>query len=549
MTESPQTNDAFPVSWDEPWQAGAFWPRDAVHFPRALSPLGASIVPALEYDGIEAAAETLALPARILARVANGFVYNTILPRAASHDAQEALEHHHAAVMAEQIVQLPQRWRRELQPELEELNRRLLLYNLSAATDEALTAHFDDAIRTLRRHWQVHFLVVLPVFAAGGALVRVYESLFGANDERAPYRLLQGLENRTLQADQGLWRLARVAEQSPSVAQALLSGAGTDEISGLEDGAAFFEALRAFLAVYGGRISAADDLLDATWAEDPRFVLRAIAGHLATRNASPEERQEQQAAARAEELSGLLNRINGSATRERFIQILQEAQAVWPLREDHTHVIDQPTFAILRRIALEFGSRLAGRGILRQRDDVFMLTRPEAEIALSGQTGLQELAVERRTEFQQRLRSTPPPFIGTPPTEGASPSDPELAKFFGRPPEPEKDRRTLNGIAASPGRARGPARVVLSLEDFDSVRPGDVLVCPSTTPPWTPLFGIVAALVTEAGGVLSHGAIVAREYGLPAVTAVTTATQRLQTGQIIEVDGEAGQVHLLDPGL
>lgn len=100
----------------------------------------------------------------------------------------------------------------------------------------------------------------------------------------------------------------------------------------------------------------------------------------------------------------------------------------------------------------------------------------------------------------------------------------------------------LAGIAASPGSACGPVRIVRGLDDFARVRPGDVLVCPTTDPAWTPLFRIAAAVVTEQGGLLCHAAIVAREYGIPAVLAVETATTALGQGTRVRVDGDRGWV-------
>ncbi|MGI8550232.1 MAG: PEP-utilizing enzyme, partial [Dehalococcoidia bacterium] len=533
------------IQWAEAWQAEAFWPRDEVHFPRALSPLGASIVPALEYDGIADAAEDLALPVRILARELAGFVYNTTVRRGATDAEQEALERRHAAVMAEQIVRLPERWQRDYEPELEENNRRLLAFDLPAVGDNALVGHLHEALDLLRRHWKLHFLIVLPVFAAGGALVRSYEALFGREDERAPYRLLQGFPNRTIEADQELWELAQRTSSFPSVAGALADGVpALQKLRLLQGGEEFVTALRGYLARYGRRITAADDLFDPTWDENSGFLLRAIGGYLSGGGDSPEERRQLQSHAREEEVAHLVGGLPEAATRTQFLTVLQRAQAIWPLRETHTHLIDQPSFAILRRIFLEFGARLAARGVFSEREDTFMLSRAEAEKALAEHTSLVGLISERRGAYQEHLAGLPPPFIGTSPTESAPPPDPELIKFFGRPPEPEIDRSVLNGIAASPGVTQGVVRVVLTLEDIDAVQPDDVLVCPSTTPPWTPLFGLVSALVTDAGGLLSHGAIVAREYGLPAVTGTRMATRRLRSGQRVEVDGNRGVIRI-----
>ena len=134
---------------------------------------------------------------------------------------------------------------------------------------------------------------------------------------------------------------------------------------------------------------------------------------------------------------------------------------------------------------------------------------------------------------------------------GPPPDDPvgrAFGRFFGAPPEVSDDPKLLNGNPASAGKVQvqGTARVVLSLTDAGKLKPGDVMVAPATMPAWTPLFASIAAVVTDVGGVLSHAAIVAREYGIPAVLGTLKATSVLQDGQSLEVDGDAGTVRILD---
>jgi phosphoenolpyruvate synthase/pyruvate phosphate dikinase len=128
------------------------------------------------------------------------------------------------------------------------------------------------------------------------------------------------------------------------------------------------------------------------------------------------------------------------------------------------------------------------------------------------------------------------------PPDPSAPADPGLSKFFGKPGPPEVEGAVLRGSAGSRGRVEGVARVVRSLQELDRVQPGEILVCRSTTPPWTPIFASIAGLVTDTGGVLAHGAIVAREYAIPAVMGTKIGTQMIRDGQRITVDGDAGEV-------
>ena len=144
---------------------------------------------------------------------------------------------------------------------------------------------------------------------------------------------------------------------------------------------------------------------------------------------------------------------------------------------------------------------------------------------------------------------TPPPVIGTPPPPQApagepSPLEAGLAGFVGLPPAAARHSREIRGNAGSRGKVTGPARVALTLEEAGALQPGEILVCPTTAPAWTPLFATAAAVVTDTGGILSHCAVVAREYGIPAVVGTQVGTATIRTGQRITVDGSTGTVTL-----
>jgi len=131
--------------------------------------------------------------------------------------------------------------------------------------------------------------------------------------------------------------------------------------------------------------------------------------------------------------------------------------------------------------------------------------------------------------------------VGAPPPQDAAP-DPIFEKFYGTPGDQRGDGAHLIGYGASPGRASGTARVVRSAADLGRVSAGDVLVCTTTTPSWTPVFGSLAGVVTDTGGILCHAAVVAREYGLPAVVGAHLATSRIADGSRVTLDGTTGDV-------
>lgn len=188
------------------------------------------------------------------------------------------------------------------------------------------------------------------------------------------------------------------------------------------------------------------------------------------------------------------------------------------------------------------GEILVGRGVLRAPEQAFFLTRDEVQAVHDGSdVDRGVLADARRREWDRQRRLVPPLVLGEMPPMLARllASAEEVVRGAAAAKPPVGD---LVGIPASPGRAAGPARIVRTLSDFDRVQPGDVLVSPLTAPAWTAVFGRIAAVVTDTGGVAAHASIVAREYGLPAVVGTGDATRRLRDGEPVEVDGSAGVV-------
>jgi pyruvate,water dikinase len=190
---------------------------------------------------------------------------------------------------------------------------------------------------------------------------------------------------------------------------------------------------------------------------------------------------------------------------------------------------------------LEAGRRLVAAGRMAERDDVFMLRYDELQDALRGGAGdLLELVANRRADLAKFRAKAPPAEFGLTPLPSDEPED----RFFGVKPPESADPRVINGHGASAGKVTGVARVILSLDDADRLKSGEILVCPATMPPWTPLFALASAVVTDHGGVLSHTAIVAREYRIPAVVGTKLATGLVEDGQTITVDGSEGTVRL-----
>jgi pyruvate,water dikinase len=231
-----------------------------------------------------------------------------------------------------------------------------------------------------------------------------------------------------------------------------------------------------------------------------------------------------------------------------FRWTLRWAQTFALVREDSIFDIGLG-YPVLRRLARELGWRLAEAGAITEPDDVYWLEVDEVERGAKALDAGQELddfvvrTRQRRAVWRAEKRLTPPQQL---PPKGRVMGIKTDA--FMPVSADEQTEDVLKGVAASPGHVTAPACLLLGPEDFDQMQPGAVLVAEITTPAWTPLFAMAAGVVTDVGGPLSHGSIVAREYGIPAVLGTGVATQRIRSGHTVRVDGSAGTVSLARTG-
>lgn len=300
----------------------------------------------------------------------------------------------------------------------------------------------------------------------------------------------------------------------------------------------FARAYREHLQVHGFRIFGFD-LSAPTLLEDPQTELSRLVVLPPDEDPTPD----------AERLAGeLRSRLNVEAAA-RFDRLFAEARATYPIREEGEAVHARAMGAV-RLAALEVGRRMAATGHLDDPEHVVFLSLDEVTAWLEARVDRRDLVRHRRGQHRWAMGHSPAPYVGGEPnTPDPSMFPPAVARIFriydlvmshdARPVDLDAE---ADGVAASPGIHTGPVRIVRGPQDFGKVHPGDVLVAPITTSPWEVLFPTVGALVTEGGGLLSHPAIVAREYRLPAVVGCEGATSRFHDGQLVTVDGTAGTV-------
>ena len=371
----------------------------------------------------------------------------------------------------------------------------------------------------------VHGECVLTSGQLARDFVDAYCEVFGEDRRGDGHAILQGFPNQTLDRAIALWELGievrANAELRAAVEDAVERGTGVGD-------AAFDRRLEGFLEEFGHTIDA--QVPDApTWREEPRPALDLILRYAdGPRDASPTQAADAQVA-RRQELEGELQALAESDARARaLLESLRAAQELLPVREDHNTLCDQRLGAASRYRWLSIGRLLLERGLAEDAGDVFYFTLEELREALEGGSAPGSGAIGARRREQAAYRAVqPPPVLGRPLAGEAS------------------EAGALRGTGASPGIYRGRARVIRSLAEAGRLGDGEVLVCGVTAPTWTPYFAVAGAVVTDAGGALSHTAVVAREYGIPAVVGTRTGTRAIPDGALIEVDGSEGLVRLL----
>lgn len=538
----------FPVTWKSPDDERLPWIQDRMHTPDPVLPLEEAFWDVV-YDGFNRATEAFEMPVRVKGRCINTYFYMAVFP-AVPPDQMEAQGRRNEERMKEAVARLGERWSGEWLPEIQSHLTWWDAFDLRAAAVPALLAHLEETLSRSRRLWELHFLIVFPGYGAISQFDDLYRDLFGGEGAFDAYRLLQGFDNKTLESGRALWDLSRKALTSPEVRQVLEGSAAAEVLAALEKtpaGRSFLAEMRAYLGVYGLR-GDKWGLSTPCWIEDPAPAIKNLKDYITRLDRDPKAEQARLAAERDQAIAAARERLKGypQPVVGQFESLLKAAHQGIVLSEDHGFWIDFASTYRVRRVFTEFGRRLAGAGAIQRPDDVFYLTLDELRnLAAASGSDHRPSVAKRRSEIERFRGISPPPALGA--DYGPPPDNPMsrfFGKFFGGPPQASEDPGVLKGNAGSPGKVRGPAKVIRSLSEAGKLKLGDILVAETTAPPWTPLFATAAAIVTDTGGILSHCAVVAREYRIPAVVGTGRATAVIRDGQTLEVDGDAGVVRI-----
>jgi pyruvate,water dikinase len=565
-----------------------FWFYNAMHFPEPM-PAFDAITAEVPYEALGAfTTRIFVFPTTmgIEHRIVNGRIYITANPVTDPVEIERRLTlfRERAGYYYENWERLFGEWKvrletliRELEairvPKLPEFDdAEVVTKSTGIGQNHYLRESFHRTIELFSKMWHHHFEMLMLGYGAYMVFFDFCKQAFPETADQTVARMVAGIEVLMFRPDDELKRLAKLAIEF-----------GVDDVF-VSD----FDAKRALTALrergtpgqrwlaeldksrdpwfnmstgdgfYHHHLSWNDDL-SVPFAALPRYVEQLRQGQSLDR---PTERLKNE---RERIISEYRDLLRCEEERQAFDQMLGLCHLVFPLVENHKFYCEHWFTTLFFKKVREFGALLAANGLLADGEDVFHLQHVEIESALAdvslawagggkplGAAHWRPIVAERKRIIEKLKEWSAPPALGPIPNEI---NDPALQMLWGITTETleswsnnaeVRGEKEIVGFAASPGVVEGFARVLRNVNDIGQIRNGEILVCPVTAPSWGPVFGKITAAVSDIGGTMSHAAIVAREYGLPAVVGTGQATQRIKTGQRLRVDGNRGIVTILD---
>ena len=436
---------------------------------------------------------------------------------------------------------------------------KLRAVDLDKASNIDLLHHLWDMISTNRRMWEIHFQGMNVSYAAFLLLEDLVKP-YGLTSESPEFQdMFRGFDNQVFQVDRKVWELAREAS-AKGLGDLIMNTPVEEVMDKLEKdkaGKEWLKKLHDFLAVDGWRMVRMMDFDEPYWLEDPSVVISPIKAFIKKGGDYNLDAMTQNLAKNREKaIANLLAKVPKDE-KPWFEALILLGGKTGSFSEEHDLFCELHCHAVMRRGFLGIGRRLSAAGTLDKPDDIFFLNPDEVERVLGAPEfhKLQFIANRRRKRWEEvRFSQVPPVFTTRSGIEEAvgqdllPSADAIIIKIVvGELPRVRPELKAdIYGVCGAPGMAEGPARVIMSYGELDKVQKGDILVCPGTNPAWTPVFGLVKAVVSDRGGTLSHTAIVGREYGLPTLVNTFTATSTIKTGQRIRVNATEGTLHILD---
>ena len=457
-------------------------------------------------------------------------------------------------------------------PELPKFEDEVVIREGGLGSSFALLAVYNRLLESMYRIWQHHFEFLNLGYGAYFAFYELCRQIFPDITVQTIAKMVTGIDVLVLKPDEELQRLARLALEL-GVAKPVRAAVSEDglraALAGNEAGARwladFDETKQPWFNFSSG--NAAWYHHHRSWNDDPVLPIATLGAYIRRLEAGESiSRPRDALIAERERITHEYRSLIASENLDLFDQGLALARTVFPFVENHNFYIDHWYFTVFWNKVRLFGALLCRHRFLTDQEDIFYLRSDEVRSALDelrldwstagagaprGPGHWPPIVERRKVTYEALCTCTSPPALGAVPE---SITEPATIMLWGITPERVQEwlsssgdggAATLIGVPGSPGIAEGRARVILRPDQLCELRQGEILVAPCTSTSWTPAFGTIVAAVLDSGGIMSHAAIVAREYGLPAVVGTGTGTKRIKTGDQLRVDADTGIVSFL----
>ena len=438
---------------------------------------------------------------------------------------------------------------------------KLKALDLDKASNIELLENFEETINTTRRMWEIHMYMMYGVYTAFVLFEQMTKQLLGIDDTSPQFhKLTSGFDNKSFQVDKELFELAKKAQAMGLKDVLLATPASTmkDTLQSSQKGQEFLKIFDDFMKNEGGwRMERMAEINVPTWLEEPAPAFNVIKMSLekGVDYNLDEERKKREAERLATEKE-VLEKI-APEQRSWFRTILTLAQNCAWFSEEHNHYLDLYAHAMIRRSTMGVGRRLAKEGTIDAPEDVFFLIPDEVRKAgiNPGMFNLRTTVARRKADWQGWCANGNPPMIMQ---EGFAIEDAmkglvesldpiALKVVVGTMPVARPELKAdLYGVCGSPGVMEGTVKVIWTENELSKIVKGDILVAPTTSPSWTPVFSLLGGVIVDRGASLSHAAIVGREFGIPVVMNVFEGTKLLKDGMKVRLDANMGTVYILD---
>jgi len=564
-------NEDFPVRWTSDAERGLFWVYDDLHCPHPLSPMyediggwwlscdhmfrrfGTPFATDWIYKKVNGYLYTAAIPADSAFKVESQ-EYGSTIQAVVPEDPQyaEKIGTYLGAVLPTYGQNFETWWRTRLVPEMKRNFDYIegMLDREDELTLMETACLLEDAIDMHDRHWKIHWMLNFAQLSATLNLRAVYEKTHGKVDEQVLGRLQNSAKDRNWDSIEALWKMKEEAKADPVLAEAFKHETAGEIIAALKAtprGLQFIaERVKPYQKEFGWHAVWSHEFIFPSVFEQMAPVIELVRGYIETNYDYPST-----VAALAADIKKaseeVLVGLEGEALEEmRAANEINLKMA--PLTPDHHFYIDQGANAHVRLVLIAIGKKLVALGVLDAPDDVVFFRYNELRVFMGDPKAMdgRALVTERKAEREKAYTFRPKEWIGTATkTQLAFP----YLNLWGFPDKFYRKAAPIAGqivgIGGSPGVVEGIARVVLHEDQFDEVKAGDILVCQMTNPAWVVLFTKIVGLVTDAGGTVSHPAVLSREFGIPAVVGTSVATQQIKTGDRIRINGTTGVVEIL----